>query len=223
MTTVQKNLKEIQATIPEHVTLVAVSKFHPIDALREAYDAGQRIFGESKVQELIAKEEALPKDIQWHFIGHLQTNKVKYIAPFIAMIHSVDSLRLIQEINKAAAKEDRVIDILLQIHIAEEQTKFGFSPAEVTELLSNHPYTEWQHIRIRGLMGMATFTDDTDQIRKEFGELGSLFEELKARFFDDTDYFNELSFGMSDDYLIAIEEGSTMVRIGSNIFGNRNY
>lgn len=223
MTTVQKNLKEIQATIPEHVTLVAVSKFHPVDALREAYDAGQRIFGESKVQELIAKEEALPKDIQWHFIGHLQTNKVKYIAPFIAMIHSVDSLRLIQEINKAAAKEDRVIDILLQIHIAEEQTKFGFSPAEVTELLSNHPYTEWQHIRIRGLMGMATFTDDTDQIRKEFGELRSLFEELKARFFDDTDYFNELSFGMSDDYLIAIEEGSTMVRIGSNIFGNRNY
>lgn len=223
MTTVQKNLKEIQGTIPDHVTLVAVSKFHPADALREAYDAGQRIFGESKVQELIAKEEALPKDIQWHFIGHLQTNKVKYIAPFIAMIHSVDSLRLIQEINKAAAKEDRVIDILLQIHIAEEQTKFGFSPAEVTELLSNHPYTDWQHIRIRGLMGMATFTDDTDQIRKEFGELRSLFEELKARFFDDTDYFNELSFGMSDDYLIAIEEGSTMVRIGSNIFGNRNY
>lgn len=223
MTTVQQNLKEIQATIPDNVTLVAVSKFHPAEAISEAYEVGQRVFGESKVQELMAKKEVLPQDIQWHFIGHLQTNKVKFIAPFIAMIHSVDSLRLIQEINKAAAKENRVIDILLQIHIAEEQTKFGFSPAEVIQLLSQYPYTEWKNIRIRGLMGMATFTEDTDQIRKEFGELHGLFDELKSRFFAETDYFNEMSFGMSDDYLIAIEEGSTMVRIGSDIFGRRNY
>ncbi|MEG0948144.1 MAG: YggS family pyridoxal phosphate-dependent enzyme [Bacteroidales bacterium] len=223
MTTVQDNLNEIRATIPAGVTLVAVSKFHPVEALQEAYDAGQRVFGESKVQELTAKEHSLPKDIQWHFIGHLQTNKVKYIAPFITMIHSVDSYRLLQEINKAAAKENRTIDILLQIHIASEQTKFGFSPEEVTELLSTHPYAEWKHIRIRGLMGMATFTDDTNRIRQEFRSLRDLFEQLKTRFFASDPDFNELSFGMSDDYLIAIEEGSTMVRIGSSIFGVRNY
>lgn len=223
MTAIQNNLNEIRATIPDGVTLVAVSKFHPAEAIREAYQSGQRVFGESKVQELIAKENALPKDIEWHFIGHLQTNKVKFIAPFIAMIHSVDSFRLLLEINKAAAKENRVIDVLLQIHIASEQTKFGFSPEEVITLLTNHPLSQWTNVRIRGLMGMATFTENTSQIRNEFKNLCALFEQLKTRFFVNEPSFNELSFGMSDDYKIAIEEGSTMVRIGSSIFGIRNY
>ena len=223
MTPVQSNLTKIRATIPDKVTLVAVSKFHPAEAVGEAYEAGQRIFGESKVQELLAKYDSLPKDIQWHFIGHLQTNKVKYIAPFITMIHSADSFRLIGEINKCAARENRVIDILLQIHIAQEQTKFGFTAEEVTELLTAHLYTEWSHIRIRGVMGMASFTEDERQIRKEFTSLRNLFLSLKEKFFHDAPYFDELSFGMSDDYPVAIEEGSTMVRIGSSIFGVRNY
>ncbi|MEG1587552.1 MAG: YggS family pyridoxal phosphate-dependent enzyme [Bacteroidales bacterium] len=223
MTPVQQNLTEIRKTIPEHVTLVAVSKFQPIEAVRSAYEIGQRVFGESKVQELTAKQEALPADIQWHFIGHLQTNKVKFITPFVAMIHSVDSLRLLLEINKNAMRDGRTIDILLQIHIAREQTKFGFSPDEAIALLTEHPHTEWSNVRIRGVMGMATFTKDEQQIRTEFQILHDLFDFLKGNFFSKDEYFNELSFGMSDDYPIAIEEGSTMVRIGSSIFGERNY
>lgn len=220
---VKQNLEQIRSTIPAHVTLVAVSKFHPAPSVREAYEAGQRVFGESKVQELTSKHEALPSDIQWHFIGHLQTNKVKYIAPFISMIHSVDSYRLLTEINKNAEKNDRIIDILLQVFIASEETKFGFSPEECSELLSVHPLTEWKNIRIRGLMGMATFTEDETQIRNEFRVLTHLFRKLKETVFRDIPYFDQLSFGMSDDYQLAIEEGSTMVRIGSSIFGNRNY
>ncbi len=222
-TSIQENLKETLASLPANVKLVAVSKFHPAAAVQSAYDAGQRIFGESKVQELTAKAESLPKDIEWHFIGHLQTNKVKQIVPFISMIQSVDSLRLLEEINKWAERSERVIDILLQVHIAAEDTKFGFSPKECIGLLQQYPPATWKHVRIRGLMGMATFTDDTEQIKTEFGELTSLFERLKSMFFSDVDYFNEMSFGMSDDYPIAVQEGSTMVRIGSRIFGERNY
>lgn len=220
---IQANLTKIRTTLPQKVTLIAVSKFHPAGMIQEAYDAGQRIFGESKVQELLAKEAILPKDIQWHFIGHLQTNKVKLIVPFITLIHSVDSLRLIQEINKCAARENRIIDILLQIHIAQEQTKFGFSPQECQTLLQQHPYSEWKNIRIRGLMGMATFTDNVSLIRREFTTLRKLYFDLKETVFVNDSSFDELSFGMSDDYQIAVEEGSTMVRIGSNIFGTRNY
>ncbi|MEG1617005.1 MAG: YggS family pyridoxal phosphate-dependent enzyme [Bacteroidales bacterium] len=222
-TVIQENLQEIKKSIPSGVELVAVSKFHPVNELQQAYDAGQRVFGESKVQELVQKQEAMPKDIRWHFIGHLQTNKVKYITPFIDMIHSVDSLRLLNEINKEAFKANRVVDVLLQIHIATEQTKFGFSPKECLDMLRTHTLDEWKNIRIRGVMGMATFTDDTSQIRKEFQQLTTLFKELKSELFAHSPYFNELSFGMSDDYLIAIEEGSTLVRIGSSIFGARNY
>ena len=223
MTPVQQNLAELRTTIPADVTLVAVSKFHPAEMIQQAYDIGQRIFGESKVQELLGKKEILPTDIKWHFIGHLQTNKVKFIAPFISLIHSIDSLRLLQEVNKCAAREQRVIDVLLQIHVAQEQTKFGFTPDECLALFSQHNIQEWTNIRICGIMGMASFTDNTTQIRQEFGILREVFERLKNETFAQEDYFKWRSYGMSDDYPIAIEEGSNMVRIGTHIFGVRNY
>lgn len=201
--------------------LVAVSKFHSAAEVMEAYNAGQRVFGENIVQELVEKQEELPKDIQWHLIGHLQTNKVKYIAPFISVIESVDSLKLLIEINKQAAKHKRVIDCLLQVEIADEDTKFGFEFDEVIELLRSEEFAALQNVRIIGLMGIATNTETKKQIRDEFQELKVLFDGIKVSFFRKADYFKEISMGMSADYQIAIEEGSTMVRIGSSIFGKR--
>jgi len=203
------------------VKLVAVSKFQDADAVLEAYEAGQRVFGENIVQELVEKQEILPKDIEWHLIGHLQTNKVKYIAPFISLIESVDSLKLLQEINKQAAKNKRVIDCLLQVYIADEDTKFGLGFDEVVELLRSEEYQAMENIRIVGLMGIASNTKVEKQIRDEFEELKVLFDGIKLSYFRKVDYFKEVSMGMSSDYKIAVEEGSTMVRIGSNIFGKR--
>jgi pyridoxal phosphate enzyme (YggS family) len=203
------------------VKLVAVSKYQDADAVLEAYQAGQRVFGENIVQELVEKQDVLPKDIEWHLIGHLQSNKVKYIAPFISVIESVDSLKLLQEIDKQAGKNKRVIDCLLQVYIADEETKFGLSFDEVVELLRSEEFNALKHIRIIGLMGIATNTDVEKQIRDEFQELKVLFEGIKLSYFRKEDYFKEVSMGMSSDYKIAVEEGSTMVRIGSNIFGKR--
>lgn len=213
-----ENLENIQKSIPEHVTLVAVSKTQPISAIQTLYDAGQRIFGENKVQEMVEKYEHLPKDIQWHMIGHLQKNKVKYMASFVHLIHSVDSFDLLKEINKQAAKHDRVIDCLLQIHIAQEETKFGMNEQEAESLLEVYQ-TEFPHVRVVGLMGMATFTEDESQVRKEFNFLKSIFDKLKSTYTD----LEVLSMGMSGDFQMAIEEGSTMVRVGSSIFGERIY
>ncbi|GAB3935259.1 YggS family pyridoxal phosphate-dependent enzyme [Mucilaginibacter myungsuensis] len=210
-------------TDQNNVTLVVVSKTKPNQDIMEAYDAGQRIFGENQVQELVEKHEALPKDIEWHLIGHLQTNKVKYIAPFISMIHSVDSIKLLQEINKQAIKADRVIDCLLQIYIADEETKYGLSFDEAIELLRSDEFAELKNIRIRGLMGIATNTDNEKQIKEEFYELDTFFDGIKQSYFRKEDSFDELSMGMSSDYHIAIEQNSTMVRIGSTIFGARQY
>jgi pyridoxal phosphate enzyme (YggS family) len=217
------NLKAIRATLPSHVTLVCVSKFHPNESILGAYEAGARVFGENKVQELSQKYDSLPKDIVWHFIGHLQSNKIKYIAPFVALIHGVDSYRLLEEINKQAAKSGRVIDCLLQVHIARETTKFGFSQEELTATLAAGKWTELTSVRLRGLMGMATFTDDEEQVRDEFRSLKILFDQIKIAYFKDQPLFDTLSMGMSDDYRIAVEEGSTMVRVGSSIFGAREY
>lgn len=208
---------------PYSATLVAISKTKPLEALQAAYDAGQRVFGENKVQEMTDKQEQLPKDIQWHMVGHLQTNKVKYLAPYVSLIHSVDRLKLLQEINKQAAKHDRVIEVLLQMHIAEEDTKFGLDEAELEEILSPEVLNTLQNIRVIGLMGMATNTDDEAQIRKEFGSLKKLFDRVKEQHKSERVAMRELSMGMSGDYQIALEEGSTMVRVGSAIFGARNY
>ena len=215
---IQENLKTIEATIPAHVTLVAVSKTKPVEDLQEAYAAGMRDFGENKIQEMCDKYEVLPKDIRWHMIGHVQTNKVKYMAPFVHLIHGVDSLKLLKEINKQADKNNRVIDVLLQQFIADEETKFGLDQKEIRQIMQE----EIQHlpnVRVVGLMGMATFTEDKNQIREEFFSLKSNFDFLKNNF----ENITILSMGMSGDYQIAIEEGSTMVRIGSSIFGHRNY
>lgn len=220
---IKDNLIETLKTIPENVQLVAVSKTKPNEDIIEAYNEGQRVFGENKVQELATKYEELPKDIQWHMIGHLQRNKVKYIAPFVSMIHAVDSLRLLKEVNKQAKKNERVINCLLQFHIAEESTKFGLDLSEAKELLSSDEFKAMENISICGIMGMATFIDDEDQVRREFRELKKIYTELKESFFNGNDSFKEISMGMSGDYRIAIEEGSTMVRIGSTIFGARNY
>jgi len=220
---ISQNLNKVKSTLSEGVKLVAVSKYHPIDDLRQAYDAGQRIFGESHVQELVAKYDALPKDIEWHFIGHLQTNKVKYIAPFISLIHSVDTLKLLHEIDKQAQKTGRIIDCLLQMHIAQEETKFGFTPVELIKMLEVGEWKTLANVRIVGLMCMATNTEDESQIRGEFKFAHETFESVKQRFFADEPSFKELSMGMSGDYLIAQEEHSTMVRVGSMIFGARNY
>ena len=220
---ITKNIQLLQAELPQGVRLVAVSKYHPNEAILEAYNAGQRVFGESKVQEMVAKYEALPKDIEWHFIGHLQTNKIKYMASFVSLIHGVDSLKLLKEIDKQAAKAGRRVKCLLQIHIAQEETKFGFSPNECKEMLDQGEWRELKNIQLCGLMGMATNIDSTEQVRAEFSSLSSLFDELKSAFFTHDEAFCELSMGMSDDYPEAIEAGSTLVRVGSKIFGERVY
>ena len=213
---VGENIKKYQELLGENVQLVAVSKTKPIEALIEAYEAGQRVFGENKVQEMVSKWEALPKDIQWHMIGHVQTNKIKYMAPFVSVVHGVDRLKVLKEIDKQAQKVDRVIDCLLQIHISEEQTKFGFDPEEMKVLLPE--LNTYSNVRVRGLMGMATNTSDKDQIKQEFMHLRELFEQFAQK-----QQWDMLSMGMSGDYQIAIQEGSTHVRIGSAIFGARNY
>lgn len=205
----------------KNVTLVAVSKTQPSERILELYHKGQRIFGENRAQEMLEKHAALPEDIEWHLIGHLQTNKVKYIAPFVRMIHSTDSLNLLQEIDKQALKSNRVIDCLLQFHIAQEETKFGLDEAEARELLSGDTFRQLKNVRICGVMGMATFTDDAEQVRSEFRRLKIIFENLKKEFFSGAPYFREISMGMSGDWRIAVEEGSTMVRVGSLIFGER--
>ena len=215
---IQENYHKIKAQIPENVELVAVSKFHPIEKIKEVYDCGQKVFGENKVQELLTKVNELPADIQWHLIGHLQTNKVKYIAPFIDTIQSVDSEKLLLEINKEAAKNNRIIKVLLQVKIAEEETKYGLEIAEAKEIFSNYLEHQYPNIEILGLMGMATFTDNKNQVKSEFLILKSLFDELST-----FRKLETLSMGMSDDFALAIECGSTSVRIGSAIFGVRNY
>jgi hypothetical protein len=220
---IKHNLEEILKTVAKGCTLIAVSKTHPAEKVLEAYACGQRVFGENKVQELTAKYEVLPKDIQWHLIGHLQSNKVKYIAPFVHLIHSIDSLKLLQEVDKQAKKFNRVIDCLLQIHVAQEETKFGFSPDEVVDFLKDPAVANLQGIRIIGIMGMASFTENMQQVRNEFKLLKKLFENLKSMSLPENVVMKELSMGMSGDYTIAMEEGSTMVRVGSAIFGQRNY
>ncbi|MBK9193015.1 MAG: YggS family pyridoxal phosphate-dependent enzyme [Crocinitomicaceae bacterium] len=221
MSNVAQNILEIKKEIPAHVRLIAVSKTKPVSAIQEAYECGQRIFGENKVQELCDKAEILPKDIEWHMIGHLQSNKVKYMAGFVKLIHGVDSLNLLKEIDKQAKKNNRVQDVLLQCYIATEETKFGLSEEELIQILKSEEFKTLRNISVRGLMGMASFTSDENQIRKEFKSLKSLFEKIKTDFFSSDSNFSEISMGMSGDYKIAIEEGSTMVRIGSSIFGTR--
>lgn len=218
---INNKITNLNQTLPSGCKLVAVSKTQPLEKLEEAYAAGQRIFGENKVQEVIPKFEALPKDIEWHMIGHLQSNKVKFIAPFIHLIHSVDSGRLLEEINKQATKVGRTIPCLLQLHIAKEETKFGFSEEEVTEFLSSPSFKSLQNVKIIGLMGMATFSDNPEQVRNEFRSLKKFFDSLKNSSLPTGVEMKELSMGMSGDYKMAIEEGSTMVRVGSAIFGSR--
>ena len=215
---ITQNLNKIKASLPENVTLVAVSKTKPIPDLMEAYEAGQRIFGENKIQEMTEKWEAMPKDIEWHMIGHVQSNKVKFMAEYVSLIHGVDSLKLLEEINKQAKKHNRIIDCLLQIYIAEEETKFGLDEKELNELLVSNEFKSLQNIQIVGLMGMATFTENQNQIKKEFTHLKSIFDNLKSTIYN----LQSLSMGMSGDYKLAMECGSTMVRIGSSIFGGRN-
>ena len=215
---ISTKIKELHISLPQGVTLVAVSKFHPIEALNEAYEAGQRIFGESRVQELLVKHEALPKDIEWQMIGHLQTNKVRQIVPFVSLIQSVDSVRLAECINREAERIGRVVDILLEIHVAQEDSKTGWNYSELVEYLHSGAMAELKNIRVRGIMGMATNTDDEEVIRHDFERLAECKRELASHFGED---FDTLSMGMSDDYELAIECGSTMVRIGSSIFGNR--
>ena len=217
---VKKNISEISSSLPEGVKLVAVSKFHTAETISKAYDAGHRIFGESRVQELIAKQPVLPDDIEWQFIGTLQTNKVKYIAPFISMIQSVDSLKLMKEVDRQAELNNRKIRVLIEVHIAEEESKHGFSPDECKAFFISE-VQQFSNIQICGLMGMATFTDDTKQVSREFAKLNNLYNEIKSMPATDKIMFTELSMGMSDDYKIAIENGSTMIRIGTAIFGKR--
>jgi pyridoxal phosphate enzyme (YggS family) len=220
---ISENLNKIRRSLPGQVQLVAVSKTKPADLLLEAYQHGQRAFGENKVQEMVAKYEVLPKDIEWHFIGHLQTNKVKYIAPFVHLIHGVDSFKLLKSVDKEAIKVNRVIPCLLQFHVAEEETKFGFSMEEAVEMLKSIEFKQLKNVCISGVMGMATYTEDENQIRKEFSHLHEIFNHLKTVYFPGLPYFKEISMGMSGDYLLAVEEGSSMVRIGSTIFGERYY
>jgi pyridoxal phosphate enzyme (YggS family) len=217
---IQSNLNTIRESLPEHVTLVAVSKTKPVSDLMQAYETGQRVFGENKIQEMTDKWEQMPKDIQWHMIGHVQSNKVKFMAPFVSLIHGVDSLKLLQEINKQALKNNRIIDCLLQVYIAEEESKFGLDESELKELLTDVAFKELKNIRILGLMGMATFTEDQNQIKKEFTHLKSIFDSIKTNNTSNCQ-LSTISMGMSGDYQLAIECGSTMVRIGSSIFGGR--
>ena len=223
MIMIKENLEKIRATLPETVTLVAVSKTKPVTDIQEAYDAGHRAFGENYPQEMRDKHEVLPQDIQWHFIGHLQTNKIKYIIPYVTLIHSIDSANLLDAVNKEAKKHDRVVDCLLQFHIAMEETKFGLDLNEARQLLDSESFKAMENVRICGVMGMATFTDDEAEIHKEFKHLKSIFDTLKHDYFADQPLFKEISMGMSEDYLIAIEEGATMIRVGSKIFGARHY
>ena len=216
-----ENLKQIQSNIPKNVTLIAVSKTKPIESIQELYDAGQRVFGENRVQELVEKHEELPKDIKWHLIGHLQRNKVKYIAPFVEMIHSTDSERLLDEINLQAKKTNRKINVLLQFFIAQEETKFGFDWDEIQDLFSRRTPESFDSIDFCGVMGMASFSDDESQVRNEFKKLKQIFDQLKQTYFLGSTSFSEISMGMSGDFQMAIEEGSTMVRVGSSLFGKR--
>ncbi|MCI6523297.1 MAG: YggS family pyridoxal phosphate-dependent enzyme [Parabacteroides sp.] len=220
---IAQRIQELKQSLPSDVTLVAVSKFHPVEALQAAYDAGQRVFGESRAQELVAKQRQLPADIEWHFIGTLQTNKVKEIVPFISLIHSVDSFRLLQEIEKQAAKVDRVIRVLLEIHVAQEETKHGLTPEACRQLLADEAVTHLPHVRICGLMGMASNTDDEAQVKAEFHQIHALFSELKDGICRSNPDFTWLSMGMSHDYPLAIAEGSNLIRIGTYIFGERVY
>ena len=217
--TISENLKKFKKALPKDVTLVAVSKTKPVSDLMEAYHAGQRVFGENKIQEMEAKWQKMPEDVEWHIIGHVQRNKVKYMAPFVSLIHAVDSLKLLKEINKEALKNNRTINCLLQIKIAEEESKFGMDEADAASLLASEAFKKLQNIKIVGLMGMATFTDDERQISEEFQKLKDVFEKFKIQ----DSRFKILSMGMSGDYKIAIEHGSNMVRVGSAIFGERNY
>ncbi|MGY5351342.1 YggS family pyridoxal phosphate-dependent enzyme [Wenyingzhuangia sp. IMCC45533] len=217
--TISQNLNNIQKSIPNHVTLVAVSKTKPVADIQEAYNAGQRVFGENKIQEMVAKYDELPKDIQWHMIGHLQSNKVKYMAHFVDLIHGIDSFTTLQEIDKQAKKHDRIIKCLLQYKIAEEDSKFGLSREEINNILNCYDYKQMNNIQVVGLMGMASFVDDKDQVSKEFESLKHFYDELKTTH----PQFSVVSMGMSGDYSVAIEQGSTMVRVGSAIFGQRNY
>lgn len=214
-------LTTLKSSLPEHVTLVAVSKTYPASDIQQAYAAGQRHFGENKVQEMVDKQALLPIDIQWHLIGHLQSNKVKYITSFVALIHSVDSLKLLQEINKQAMKNERIIDCLLQFHVAKEETKFGLSLVGANNLLTSPEFAQMKNVRIVGIMGMASFTNDKNTVRSEFKLLKSIFDELKKAYFLTENSFKEISMGMSGDYKIAVEEGSTIIRVGSSIFGLR--
>ncbi|NDW19471.1 YggS family pyridoxal phosphate-dependent enzyme [Dysgonomonas sp. 216] len=218
---VTSNLNNIKSSLPDEVKLVAVSKFHPVQSVMEAYNAGQRIFGESRMQEVNVKQAQLPEDIEWHFIGHLQTNKVKAIIPYIHTIQSVDSWRLLSEIGKQASAVNRHVNCLLEIHIAEEESKFGLTLDTCSEMLEQNNWQALTHVHITGVMGMATYTDDFNRVRDEFKKLKFIFNELKNRYFSKNEYFSEISMGMSHDYPIAIEEGSTMVRVGSAIFGER--
>lgn len=220
---VKTNLHEVLSGLPEGVRLVAISKYHPKEFIMAAYEEGQRIFGESHEQELRHKVEELPKDIEWHFIGHLQTNKVKYIAPYIDMVEAVDSLKLLKEIDKQAAKHNRVIRVLLELHIAEESTKYGLTLDSCRQLLADGEWRQLEHVQVCGLMMMASFTDDTEQIAREFQTARDFFDEVKAQYFADDEAFCERSWGMSDDYPIAIAHGSTMIRVGTKIFGPRVY
>lgn len=218
---IKNNIIQIRQNLPPVCQLIVVSKTQPVEKIQEAYNAGQRAFGENKVQELVPKHEALPQDIQWHMIGHLQSNKVKYIAPFVHLIHGVDSVKLLEEINKQAQKHQRTLSCLLQVHIAEEETKFGFAEEDILQLFASTDFSALQHIRIQGLMGMATFTDNQEQVRREFKSLKQLWDRLKGTTLPPQVSMQELSMGMSGDYGIAAEEGSTMVRIGTAIFGAR--
>lgn len=220
---VKTNLHEVLSGLPKGVRLVAISKYHPKEFIMAAYEEGQRIFGESHEQELRHKVEELPKDIEWHFIGHLQTNKVKYIAPYIDMVEAVDSLKLLKEIDKQAAKHNRVIRVLLELHIAEESTKYGLTLDACRQLLADGEWRQLEHVQVCGLMMMASFTDDTEQIAREFQTARDFFDEVKAQYFADDGAFSERSWGMSDDYPIAIAHGSTMIRVGTKIFGPRVY
>ncbi len=220
---IAENIDLVKSHLSAHVQLIAVSKTKPVEMLMEAYNHGQRAFGENKVQEMTAKYEAMPKDIEWHFIGHLQTNKIKYMASFVHLIHGVDSFKLLKAINTEARKASRVISCLLQFHIAEEETKFGLSWEEAKEMLQSDEFAQLENVKVCGVMGMATFTDDETQIRKEFASLKHHFDRLKTIYFSENGAFKDISMGMSGDYQIAVEEGSTMVRIGSTIFGERQY
>lgn len=223
MIDIKKNINEIKGELPDNVKLVAVSKFHPVEALMEAYGAGQRIFGENRAQEIQQKHKVMPTDVQWHFIGHLQTNKVRSIIPYTTLIHSIDSLKLLQCVDAEAKRIGRVADVLLQLHVAKETTKFGLTPEECVELVEDGALKALQNVRVCGVMGMATNTDDEQEIRVEFRAIKNTFDVLKTKFFAANGYFREISMGMSEDYKIAIEEGSTMVRVGTSIFGAREY